>query len=79
MLFLKQKKKQTILPIIFLASQETIPTSRVSLASILCTQSLFYPITGAACGVSSCVEDSSGGHRWISVSFSLDDYYISIV
>ena len=29
-------------------SRETIPTSRVSLASTLRTQGLFYPIAGAA-------------------------------
>ena len=29
-------------------SRETIPTSRVSLTSTLCTQSLFTPIVGAA-------------------------------
>ena len=29
-------------------SQETIPTSQVSLASTLCTQGLFYLVAGAA-------------------------------
>ena len=29
-------------------SQKIISTSRISLASILCTHGLFYPITGAA-------------------------------
>ena len=29
-------------------SQESIPTSRISLASTLCTQGLFTPITGIA-------------------------------
>ena len=32
-------------------SQKTISTSRVSLASILCTQGLFTPVVGAAWGV----------------------------
>ena len=59
-------------------SQKNIPTSLVNLASTLCTQGLFYPIAGAAWGVSSCVEDSSVGHRWIRVSFPLDDYYIPL-
>ena len=29
-------------------SQETIPTSRISLVSTLCAQGLFYPVAGAA-------------------------------
>ena len=32
-------------------SQEIIPTSRISLASTLCTQGLFTPVAGTACGV----------------------------
>ena len=32
-------------------SQKIIPTSRISLANTLCTQGLFTPVIGAACGV----------------------------
>ena len=59
--------------------QETIPTSRVSLASTLCTQGLFYPCCRCNFRSSSCVEDSSGGHRRILVSFTLDYYFLSVV
>ena len=49
-------------------SQESIPTSRISLASTLYTQGLFIPLQ-----VTSeeylCVEDSSGGHRQILVLY----------
>ena len=44
---LAKENNKPILPIILLESQETIPTSRVSLASTLCTQGLFYPVVGA--------------------------------
>ena len=40
-------------------SQETIPTSRISLASILCTQGLFTPVAGDAWRVPLC-----GGSFW---------------
>jgi hypothetical protein len=40
-------------------SREAIPTSRVSLASTLCTQGLFTPVVGAAKG-----RPLSGGFFW---------------
>ena len=43
-----KENQQTIKPIIFLGSQEIIPTSRISLASTLCTQGLFTPIADGA-------------------------------
>ena len=58
-----------------LESRETILTSQVSLVSTLCTQGLFYPCCRCSLRCSPYVEDSSGGHRRILVSFPLDAYF----
>ena len=43
-----KREQQTYIAYHILESQETIPTSRVSLVSTLCTQGLFTLIAGAA-------------------------------
>jgi hypothetical protein len=48
MLSTKHKKHTSHIVYHILESREIIPTSRVSLASTLCTQGLFYPVAGAA-------------------------------
>ena len=48
MLFANKGKQQTHIVYHILESRETILTSRVSLASTLCTQGLFTPVAGAA-------------------------------
>ena len=48
-------------------SWEISPTSRISLASTLCTQGLFTPCCRCSLRSSHCVKDSSGGHRRILV------------
>ena len=60
-------------------SQKTILTSRVSLGSTLCTQGSFCPCCRCNLRSSSCVEDSSGGHRRILVSIPLAVYLHSVV
>ena len=48
MFFVNKRKQQTHISYHTPWSRETIPTSRVSLASTLRTLGLFYPIAGAA-------------------------------
>ena len=59
-------------------SWEIIPTSRISLASTLCTQGLFTPVAGNIWGVPLC-----GGFIWWAqtdpCSLSLDVYFYSAV
>ena len=53
-LFSAKKKPANHKALYILWSRETIPTSRISLASTLCTQGLFTPVVGDAWGVSLC-------------------------
>jgi hypothetical protein len=58
-------------------SWETIPTSRISLTSTLCTQGLFTPVVGNAWGLPLC----EGFFWWAQTdpcSLSLDAYFISL-
>ena len=48
MLFANKKKTANHTAYRILESQEDIPTSRVSLASTLCTQGLFTPVADVA-------------------------------
>ena len=47
-LLFAKRNQQTIKLIIFLGVEKYIPTSRISLASTLCTQGLFTPVAGNA-------------------------------
>ena len=49
-------------------SREIIPTSRISLASTLCTQN-YLPLLQVMFEEYHCLEDSSGGHRRILVPY----------
>ena len=51
MLFANKKKTSNHIAYHTPWSQETIPTSWVSLASTLCTKGLFYPVASVALGV----------------------------
>ena len=59
-------------------SRESIPTSRISLASTLCTQGLFTPVAGNTRGVPLC-----GGFFWWAQTdpclLSIDVYFYSAV
>ena len=79
MLFANKIIQQTYIAYHTPWSRKAIPTSRVSLASTLCTQDLFYPYCRYSLRSSSYVKDSSGGYRRILVSISLDVYFYSAI